>query len=114
MPVLAVKEQLATIEATLDLTHGDLAHILGVELRTLRRWDESKNVPQRNQRVQLDALETFAGHLNEMFATRESALAWLHGHSRYLAGLTPAEVIRAGRIDRAEAALEALDSGVFI
>ncbi len=34
--------------------------------------------------------------------------------NRYLGGLTPAEAVRVGRTDRAEAALEALDSGVFV
>ena len=48
------------------------------------------------------------------FTTPEAARAWLHGSSRYLGGLTPAEAIRVGRFDRVEAALEALDSGVFV
>ena len=34
--------------------------------------------------------------------------------NRYLGGMTPADAVRAGRIDRVEAALEAFDSGVFL
>ena len=34
--------------------------------------------------------------------------------NRYLGGLTPSDAIQVGRFDRVEAALEALDSGVFV
>ncbi|MHB1005347.1 MAG: MbcA/ParS/Xre antitoxin family protein [Chloroflexota bacterium] len=48
------------------------------------------------------------------FTTAEAARAWLNAANRYLGGLTPADALRVGRLDRVEAALEALDSGVFI
>jgi hypothetical protein len=47
-------------------------------------------------------------------ANPESRRAWLRSDNPYLGGLTPLEVLRAGRTDRVEAALEALDSGMFV
>ena len=44
----------------------------------------------------------------------ESRRAWLRSDNPYLGRLTPLEVLRAGRTDRVEAALEALDSGMFV
>jgi hypothetical protein len=52
--------------------------------------------------------------LRETFDSAEAIRGWLNAENRYLGGLTPAEAVRAGRVDRVEAALEALDSGVFI
>lgn len=46
--------------------------------------------------------------------TARERLAELLEPSRYLGGIRPAEAIRAGRADRVEAALDVLDSGVFV
>ena len=53
-----------------------------------------------------------AERLREAFG--ENAYEWLHADSRYLGGSKPIEALRAGRVDRVEAALEALDSGFFL
>ena len=39
---------------------------------------------------------------------------WLATPSLYLAEITPLEMIRAGRVDKARGALEVLRSGIFI
>ena len=44
----------------------------------------------------------------------EGARDWLRCPSRYLSGMTPLEALRAGRVDRAEAALGALDAGIYL
>jgi hypothetical protein len=49
-----------------------------------------------------------------MFTEWEGARDWLNAPSRYLAGLTPLEVMRAGRVDRAREALLALSAGVYL
>lgn len=58
--------------------------------------------------AELDALYR---RLSEAFDDREAARAWLEAPNRYLGGQTPEDAVRDGRSDRAEAALEALDSG---
>lgn len=58
-------------------------------------------------------LRRLANQWRETFTTEEAARRWLHAPSLYyLGGLTPADALRVGRIDRAAAGLEALDSGV--
>jgi hypothetical protein len=52
--------------------------------------------------------------LRETFDSAEESREWLNAENRYLGGLTPAEAVRAGRVDRVEAALEAIDSGIFV
>lgn len=60
------------------------------------------------------ALRDLCHALLDTFKTPDAARAWLHTPSRYLAGLAPADAIRVDGFDRVEAALEALDSGVFV
>lgn len=40
--------------------------------------------------------------------------AWLNANSAYLGGIKPLAALRVGRIDAVDAAIEALDSGVFL
>lgn len=53
-------------------------------------------------------------HVLNTFDTAEAAHSWMHANNRYLSGLSPVDVLLAGRIDRVEAALTVLDSGMFI
>lgn len=102
------------LEALLRLSEAELAQALDANPRTLERWKAGTHYPQHEARERLSALEALAQHLSETFVTPGAVGRWLHEPSRYLGGLTPADALRVGRIDRVEAALEALDSGVFV
>lgn len=98
----------------LELSKNELSHALNVTPRTLDRWTSGEAHPQREARQRLATLLDFDYRLREVFRTPEASNEWLRSENRYLGALTPLEVARAGRIDRLEAALEALSSGVFI
>jgi transcriptional regulator with XRE-family HTH domain len=100
--------------ASLGLSRSDLAQAVGVTSRSIDRWLSGDAFPQREARDRLASLESLAERLHETFTTEDAARAWLHDATRYLGGLTPADALRAGRLDRVEAALEALDSGIFV
>ena len=102
------------LEGDLGLTRGELAAALGATPRTLERWRTGATHPQRDARRRLAALLNLDEHLRDTFTDWEAAREWLRAPSPYLGGLTPADALRAGRADRVEAALEALDSGVFV
>ena len=102
------------LESELGLSQNDLARTLDTNPRTIGRWRAGRTYPQQEARRRLIALLGLQHHLSETFSSSEEVRAWLHTENRYLGGLTPADALRAGRIDRVEAALEALDSGVFI
>ena len=70
--------------------------------------------PQHHQTRQPAELAALYRHLSDTFDDREAARAWLRTPNRYLGSQTPEEAVRDGRPDRAEAALEALDSGAFL
>jgi hypothetical protein len=39
---------------------------------------------------------------------------WLHAPNHSLGGFSPVAALRLGRVDRVEAALDALDGGIFV
>lgn len=102
------------LEREFGLSAADLAGALGVNPRTLERWRTGESYPQHEARRRLVALLGLHRHLAETFTTPDAIRAWLHETNRYIGGLTPADALRVGRVDRAEAALEALDLGVFL
>ena len=103
-----------TVEGGLGLSRGEIAGALGASARTVERWRTGQTYPQHEARERLAELVAVEVHLGETFDDPESGRAWLRSGNPYLGGLTPLEVVRAGRADRVQAALEALDSGVFI
>lgn len=109
-PAQAVEQ----LERDLGLSSQELAGALDASPRTVERWRTSETYPQREARMRLAAMVSLDRRLRDTFTTREAIRAWLHADNRYLGGITPAEALRVGRFDRVEAALEALDSGVFL
>lgn len=102
------------LEGGLGLRKGELAGAVGASARTVERWRTGQTYPQHEARQRLAELVAVEGHLGETFDDRDARRAWLRSGNPYLGGLTPLEVLRAGRPDRVQAALEALDSGVFV
>jgi transcriptional regulator with XRE-family HTH domain len=114
MKATALGEVIERLERDFGLASNELAQALGVSPTTLARWRADETYPQHKARQTLSQLLELSRHLQETFTTPEDAVAWLHAASRYLGGLAPVDAIRVGRFDRVEAALEALDSGIFV
>lgn len=105
-------QAIAEIKRDLAITSSDLAQALGVDTRTLDRWEKGRVYPQQEGRARLGALLDLAQNVREFFATPEDAHGWLRDQNRYLGGLTPLEAVRAGRTDRARAALGVMQWGI--
>lgn len=52
--------------------------------------------------------------LRSTFVDQQAVVTWMHTNCPYLGGLKPVEAIQVGRVDAIAAALEALDSGVYL
>jgi uncharacterized protein (DUF2384 family) len=102
------------LQHALGMSSESLAHALGTTPRTIERWRTGVTHPQHEARRRLAALVALERRLGETFDSPDAAREWLQVESRYLGGLTPAEVVQVGRFDRVNAALDALDAGVFV
>jgi hypothetical protein len=109
-----LNDVLTEIQSDLRLSPAELAMLLGTTTRTIERWRRGEALPQRQARERLEQFERLAERVRNSFTSPDGAAAWLHADSRYLGGMRPLDALRAGRLDRVEAALEALDSGVFV
>ena len=115
-PRLEVTARAATkrVETELGLSARDLASALDVDRRTLERWIASDTYPRRETRRRVAILLRLLDRLGDTFTDSEMVREWLNGPSRYLGGMRPIDALRAGRIDRVDAALGALDAGIFL
>ena len=99
------------LETDLGLDDFALAQALRVDRRTLTRWISGETYPRQDGRDRLHALAALHARLGLTWKTVGAARRWLHRPSPYLGHAEPVDMIRAGRFDRVEAALEAIDSG---
>ncbi len=108
------RQAVEQVQQTFALSDDELAHALSASPRTLSRWRTNTSYPQHEARERIAVLVKLAEHLTETFETFEAGSAWMNTDNRYLGGWTPADAIRLGKFDRVEAALDALDAGVFV
>lgn len=111
---IVLSELLDHLMTTLGISHTELARTLGTSDRTVVRWLADETYPQHESRDKLDQLSALVRRLDDSFTTSAGAATWLHARSGYFGGLRPVDALVQGRIDAVDAALEALDAGVFV
>lgn len=107
-------ERLDQLMAALQITEAELGQVVGAAPRTVQRWRANETYPQHESRRRLDELAALVRRLDEGFKSPRGAAVWLRSESGYFGGLKPIDALLRGRIDAVDAALEALDSGVFV
>jgi len=107
-------DALDTLEKSLGISEDELAQALNSNRRTLQRWRAGTAYPQRQARQRLAQLLSLHERVRGAVKGRGAVRKWLHSESRYLGGMTPAEAMRAGRLDRVEAALEEFEAGASL
>lgn len=107
-----VADTIERLEHDLGLTSSELAGGLGVTTRTLDRWRKGEFLPNREARERLGQLTSMRLHAADLF--HEDARRWLRDELPVLGGLTPAEMIRAGRVDRVAHVLGAIEHGIYL
>ena len=111
---MSVGQALEQLELDLGLDNDDLAGALDVTARSLDRWRTGETYPQRDARQRLSTLLELDQRLQDTFDSRDAIKLWMHSSNRYLRSLKPSEAAKVGRFDVIEAALDALDVGIFV
>lgn len=110
---IGVQSLLRELQVGLGISDRELAQILEVELSTIQNW-RAGTIPQRGARERLAQLRALLEELRDSFRTQDGAAAWMHSASLYLGGITPLQALRVQQFDRVDAALEVLNSGMFL
>jgi hypothetical protein len=105
----SASEKLIRVEHVLGLSRSDLSSLLGIPAN---RLDAPQSWP-RQAHTSLLPLAELADRLEETFEPA-SIHTWLHSPNRDLHWRIPFDLLRLGQTDSIDAALEAIDSGVYI
>lgn len=108
------RQAIEAIKDEMGLTEEELAGALGTSRRTLQRWRAGTSSPPPLARQRLGELLRLQARVRGTFAGPDAVRRWARAKSQYLHWATPAEAIRAGRLDSAVGTLEVIDSGIFL
>ena len=109
----AFTERVEDLEGKAELTHEEVAEIVGASARTVGRWRNGSVVPQPDARKRLLELAYVADELAKVLK-RGDRNAWLFAPNRLLDHDTPAERIAQGDYRAVMALIEALADGVVV
>lgn len=109
----ALARKLDTIQEQGGVRGTDVAKLLGTTPQTISRWRSGKVRPQSDTETRLLTLEWLISELAQFYAPDEARL-WLLSPHRLLAGDSPADRIREGRVDDVQALIAQLEDGAFV
>lgn len=107
----AIKNRVLELEEKAELTHQNVATVVGTTARTVSRWGTGQAIPQREARQRLLELAYVAEELAKVIEPGERNL-WLFSPNRLLDHDTPAERIAKGDFRSVLALIEALADGI--
>src|SRR2546423_2828759 len=86
---ITLKPALDQLEHDFGLSGRELAQALGVDRRTLERWENGDTFPRHAARDRLLRLVGLHARLAELFETADGLRGWLHRPLPYLGNLSP-------------------------
>jgi hypothetical protein len=109
----AVARKLESIRTKGALRHTDVANVLGTRPETVSRWNQGRAYPHANTERTLLELEFIVDQLSDLYEPNE-ARQWIFSPQKHLRGLSPAELIREGRIDEVRRPVDQLRDAVCL
>ena len=94
----AVGRKLDSIRTKGAMKNVEVANLLGQRPETVSRWNQGRAYPHASTEKTLLELEYIIDQLADFYEPNE-ARQWIFAPQKLLAGASPAELIRNGRID---------------
>jgi hypothetical protein len=94
----AVGRRLDSLRTKGAMKNIEVANLLGTRPETVSRWNQGRAYPHAATEKTLLELEYIVDELSDFYEPNE-ARQWIFAPQKLLAGASPAELIRAGRID---------------
>jgi len=95
------------------MRHIEVANLLGTRPETVSRWNQGRAYPHASTEKTLLELEYIIDQLSDFYEPNE-ARQWIFSPQKHLAGASPAELIRNGRIDEVLRLVNQLRDSVYI
>jgi transcriptional regulator with XRE-family HTH domain len=109
----AVARKLESLREKGAMRHAEVADLLGTRAETVSRWNQGRAYPHaRTERLLLE-LEFIVDQLADFYEPSE-ARQWIFSPQRLLGGVSPAELIREGRIDEVRRLVDQLRDAVYL
>jgi transcriptional regulator with XRE-family HTH domain len=94
----AVGRRLDSLRRRGAMKNTEVANLLGTRPETVSRWNQGRAYPHANTEKTLLELEYIVDQLADFYEPNE-ARQWIFAPQKLLGGVSPAELIRTGRID---------------
>jgi transcriptional regulator with XRE-family HTH domain len=109
----AVGRKLDSLRTKGAMRHIEVANLLGTRPETVSRWNQGKAYPHASTEKTLLELEYIVDQLSDFYDPSE-ARQWIFSPQKLLEGISPAELIRNGRIDEVLRLVNQLRESVHI
>lgn len=109
----ALAKQLDQLQQRAGIRFREVAQLLDTTPQTVSRWKSGKVEPQPDRLKQLLALTWLAEELSEFYSPEQARL-WLFKPHKLLKGDTPADRIRAGKLNDVRALIAQLKDGAYV
>lgn len=83
-------------------------------LTVLHSRDRTGPAPHDQSAAVMTSLAALQQRLSDLFTSHAGVDRWLHNPSGYFGGDLPSDHLAAGEIDRVNAALDAIEAGIFV
>ena len=113
MSTSAVARKLESLKTKGAMRHIEVANLLGTRPETVSRWNQGRAYPHASTEKTLLELEYIVDQLSDFYEPNE-ARQWIFSPQKHLAGASPAELIRSGRIDEVLRLVTQLRDSVYI
>ncbi|MGH6796521.1 MAG: hypothetical protein ACREDD_02860 [Methylocella sp.] len=109
----AVARKLESLCTKGAMRHIEVANLLGTRPETVSRWNQGRAYPRASTEKTLLELEYIVDQLSDFYEPNEARL-WIFSPQKHLGGVSPAELIRNGRIDEALRLVNQLRDSVYL
>jgi uncharacterized protein (DUF2384 family) len=109
----AVARKLESLRAKGAMRNIEVANLLGTRPETVSRWNQGRAYPHSNTEKILLELEFIVDQLSDFYGPNE-ARQWIFSPQKLLKGVSPAELIREGRIEEVRRLVNQLRDAVYV
>lgn len=109
----AVARKLGSIRTKGAMRHTEVANLLGTRPETVSRWNQGRAYPHASTEKALLELAFIVDQLADFYEPNE-ARQWIFSPQKLLGGVSPAELIREGRIDEVRRLVNQLSDAVYV